>query len=408
MRIKVVVQRYGAELLGGAERHAALMAGLLARHHDVEVLTTTAGDYHTWSAVYPPGASEIDGVRVRRFPVTQGRTPGWSVVSGLLHDAFDPSQFAILPEATRDAYAARVRGWPEPLQEEFIRGQGPVAPELIRTLEQGDFDCVLFVTYLYPTTYDGLLAVHPNRARVVPTLHDEPPAYLPVFGRRLRRATLLCSTKAEVDLVARLYPDDPPDARLLGYGIELPPDAASTSDGEAPFLLYAGRIDTQKGVGELLTWYEALHRFEADPPRLVLIGEPSMQLPNLPGLEAPGFVTENEKLDLMRRALAFVHPSPFESLGIVLLEAMAVRTPLVVNAHSEVMVDHCRSAGSGLWVRDGAEFTAAVRMLTGSATLRNALGANGRAYVERHYSLEAYEQRLLREFPVLRDQRVTS
>lgn len=398
MRIKVVVQRYGSDLLGGAERHAALMAGLLARHHDVEVLTTTAGDYQTWSDAYPAGESIVDGVSVRRFPVEQGRTPGWSVVSGLLHDGFDPSRFALLSDVTRRAFAARVRAWPEPLQEDFIRGQGPVAPELLSTLEKGAYDRVLFVTYLYPTTYDGLLAVEPARARVVPTLHDEPPAYLPVFGRRLRRATLLCSTEAEIALAGRLWVEAP-TARLLGYGIELPPDEVAEPDDGDPFLLYAGRIDTQKGIGELLDWYDALHELDPSPPRLVLIGEPSMRLPDRAGLEVRGFVSEAEKSSLMRRALAFVHPSPFESLGIVLLESLAARTPIVVNGRSAVMVEHCRRSGAGLWVKDRAEFAAAVAKLRSRPNLRAELGANGRRYVETHYSLGAYEEQLLREFP---------
>jgi len=398
VRIKVVVQRYGADLLGGAERHAALMAGILARHHDVEVLTTTAGDYHTWSAAYPEGTSDVDGVRVHRFAVEQGRTAGWSVVSGLLHEGFDPSRFALLSDRERDAFATRVRAWPDALQEDFIRGQGPVAPGITAALERGDFDRALFVTYLYPTTYDGLLAVDPSRARVVPTLHDEPPAYLPAFGRRLRRATLLCSTDAEIRLAHRLY-GNPPEARRLGYGIDLPVDEPGPADERSPFLLYAGRIDTQKGIRELLSWYDALCELEPSPPRLVLIGDGSMPLPDRPGLEPRGFVSEAEKIDLMRRALAFVHPSPFESLGIVLLESLAVRTPILVNARSEVMVDHCRASNAGLWVSDGAQFAAAVRRLRASPELRRDLGANGRAYVEETYSMDAYERQLLIEFP---------
>lgn len=399
MRIKIVVQRYGADLLGGAERHAALMADLLARHHDVEVLTTTAADYHTWSDGYPAGTTEVDGVRVTRFPVERGRTAGWSTVSDLLHDGFDPSRFAFLSRAAREGFAARVRAWPEPLQEEFIRGQGPVAPALVERLSRNDFDRALFVTYLYPTTYDGLLAVEPARALVVPTLHDEPPAYLPAFGRRLRRATLLCSTEAEIRLVGRLYPDDPPPARLLGYGIDLPPDAPSAFDPNDRFLLYAGRIDANKGAHELLQWYESLRRIEPAPPRLVLIGESSMPLPDVPGVDARGFVSEAEKHVLMKRALAFVHPSPFESLGIVLLESLAARAPIVVNARSEVMVEHCKRGTCGLWIRDGAELAAAVRRLTADPRLRDELGAHGRSYVENDYGLAAYERRLLREFP---------
>jgi len=401
MRIEIVVQRYGAELIGGAERHAALMAGILARHHDVEVLTTTAGDYQTWSSAYPVGACEIDGVRVRRFPVARGRAPDWPWVSRLLHHDFDPEDFARLPETARQAFAARARAWPETLQEEFIRGQGPSAPELLAHLAKGLADRVLFVTYLYPTTYDGLLEVDPERARVVPTLHDEPPAYLPAFGRRLARATLLCSTEAEIRLVERLYPEGTPAARLLGYGIEIPElSPASAANGhESPYLLYVGRIEPQKGIGELLRWYEVLRRAEPHPPRLVLIGAIAMDVPAIPGVEVRGPVAEEEKLALLRSALALVHPSPFESLGIVLLEAMGTRTPLIVNAASVVMVEHCRVGGCGLWVRDGAELAVAVRRLLSSPDLARSLGASGRAYVERTYGLDAYERRLLGEFP---------
>jgi len=399
VRIALVVQRYGADLLGGAERHAALMAGLLARHHEVEVLTTTAGDYQSWSPAYPAGESRVAGVLVRRFPVEVGRSPDWPALSDRLHRGFAASDFARLTPAERDAFSARVRAWPQPLQEEFIRGQGPIAPALIDHLARGGYDRFLFVTYLYPTTYDGLAVVDADRARVVPTLHDEPAAYLPVFGQRFARSTLLCSTEAEVRLVARLYPDRPPAARLLGYGVAPPTDAPSDPDRSRPFLLYAGRIDPQKGIEELLSWYRVLRRIDPHPPRLVLTGETSMPLSAEPGVETRGFVDDDEKLHLMRRALALVHPSPFESLGIVLLEALAVRTPVIVNARCEVLVEHCRRGRSGLWVRDGAELGAAVRRLRTTPQLRDDLGAAGRAYVEREYSLAAYERALLREFP---------
>jgi glycosyltransferase involved in cell wall biosynthesis len=116
-------------------------------------------------------------------------------------------------------------------------------------------------------------------------------------------------------------------------------------------------------------------------------------------VEARGFVDDGEKLHLMRRALALVHPSPYESLGIVLLEAMACRTPVIVNAASEVLVEHCRESHAGLWAADAAQFVATVRRLAADSTLRRELGACGRSYVEREYSLASYENRLLAEFP---------
>lgn len=400
MRLAIVVQRYGAEILGGAETLAARMAGILARHHEVEVLTTTARDYHQWTNVYPPGPTRVAGVQVRRFPVEQGREPGWGIMNRLLHDGFESGEFAALPEAVRLAHAARVRAWPDALQEEFIRGQGPCAPALLRHLAATPYDRVVFVTYLYPTTYDGLAVVPPGRAAVVPTLHDEPPAYLPVFGRRLRRGPLLCLTESEVALVPRLYPDDPPEARRLGYGIVLPPDPETSRGPSAdPFLLYAGRIDTHKGVPQLLRWYRSLRSLRPDVPRLVLIGEVAMPVDAGDGIEVRGFVAEEEKLRLMREALALVHLSPFESLGIVALEAMACRTPVLVDARCDVMVEHCRRGGGGLWIADATQLAAAVLRLAAEPGLRERLGERGRRFVEAEYSIDSWERRLLAEFP---------
>lgn len=399
MRVAVVVQRYGADVLGGAETYAAVLAGVLARHHDVEVLTTTAREYHEWRNVLPAGTSEEGGVRVRRFTVARGRERAWGVLNRLLHDGFDSSEFALLPEAVRLEHARRLRAWPDALQEAFIRGQGPHAPDLHAHLRATPYDRVVFVTYLYPTTYDGLAAVPQGRAWVVTTLHDEPPAYLPAFGRRLRGATLLGLTDTEVSLIGRLYPDEPLVARRIGYGMQLPPDTGPRTPRADGFLLYAGRIDVQKGVVPLLRWYRALRAELPHPPRLVLIGQLAMPVPAQDGVEVRGFVDEAEKLRLMRDALALIHLSPYESLGIVLLEAMAARTPVLVHADSAVMVEHCRRSGAGLWLRDAAELVAAVRRLSDDPELRTVLGDRGRTYVEREFSSEAYEKRLLAEFP---------
>ena len=52
--------------------------------------------------------------------------------------------------------------------------------------EGGRYDAVAFVTYLYRTTADGIGLVR-DRALLVPTLHDEPPARLAIFRGGVRR-----------------------------------------------------------------------------------------------------------------------------------------------------------------------------------------------------------------------------
>jgi hypothetical protein len=75
MKIAVVVQRYGESINGGAELHARYIAEHLARHAEVQVLTTCATDYVTWRNEAAPGEALVKGVRVRRFRVAQERDP---------------------------------------------------------------------------------------------------------------------------------------------------------------------------------------------------------------------------------------------------------------------------------------------------------------------------------------------
>ena len=73
MKLAVVVQRYGADIGGGAELHARYLAERLSRHVEVRVLTTCARDYVSWRNHWPAGEDRVNGVTVERFPVAQER-----------------------------------------------------------------------------------------------------------------------------------------------------------------------------------------------------------------------------------------------------------------------------------------------------------------------------------------------
>ena len=73
VKLAVVVQRYGQAINGGAELHARYIAEHLARHAEVDVLTTYASDYITWRNEPGPAQERINGIPVRRFPVEHER-----------------------------------------------------------------------------------------------------------------------------------------------------------------------------------------------------------------------------------------------------------------------------------------------------------------------------------------------
>ena len=72
-RIALVVPRAGETVTGGAEAFCLTSARELAEHYEVEVLSTCARDYNTWTNVYEEGPGEIGGLSVRRFAVDAPR-----------------------------------------------------------------------------------------------------------------------------------------------------------------------------------------------------------------------------------------------------------------------------------------------------------------------------------------------
>jgi hypothetical protein len=97
-------------------------------------------------------------------------------------------------------------------------------------------------------------------------------------------------------------------------------------------------------------------------------------------------------------------PSPYESLSLLALEAFAVGTPVLANARSEVLVEHCRRSNAGLYYADRWEFTEAVNLLLGDDRLRAAMGRNGQAYINRHYRWSTILTKYERLFTRLRGQ----
>ena len=392
-RIAIVVPRCHERLVGGAEALAWQYAQLLSAQHAVEILTSTAFDYTRWDNDLKAGTERREGITIRRFHVARGRTPYFHSLHRNLLDAFARSS-----ENPPDARYC----WPEALEEEFIRAQGPNCPELGDYLAAhgDDYAAVFFLPYLYPLTLDGIRALSHRRWALIPALHDEPPAYLKTFARMARAAPrILWNAEAERRLGARIWNLDAGNvvAMTVATGLVTPAQEAK------PYLLYCGRIDVSKGCAQLLEGFEA---FKTKNPQsdlqLILTGNDVLGVGDRRDVRYLGFVEEQRKFELMAGAVAFVQPSPYESLSIVLLEAMAQGTPVIVNGQCEVLVDHVEASDSGLIYRNQHEFVDAIASMSSlDAAKRRKQGKKARDYVLGNYSREQITARLKAEVEAL-------
>lgn len=392
-RVAIVVQRCHERLVGGAEALAWQYAQLLSTAYEVDVLSSTASDYQNWDNDLDAGLEVREGISIRRFRVERGRTPYFHALHRNMLAAFERSPSS----GPLNRY-----GWPEALEEEFIRAQGPNCPGLLQHLAThgDDYAAVFFLPYLYPPTLDGIRALGHRRWALIPALHDEPPAYLKTFARIAAQAPrLLWNTAAECRLGKRIWNVD--HGNVVAMTVATTPVTAAVE--ERPYLLYCGRIDVSKGCALLLDGFDAFKSAHPDSDlQLVLTGNDVLGVGKRKDVRYLGFVEEQRKFELMAGALAFVQPSPYESLSIVLLEAMAQGTPIIVNGQCEVLVDHVETSGSGQIFRSQDELIAAIGNASAMPSAeRRQLGHKAREYVLANYSREQVAARLSAEVEAL-------
>jgi glycosyltransferase involved in cell wall biosynthesis len=433
MKLGIVIQRYGAEVLGGSEHLCRLVAERLATQHDVEVLTTCARDYVTWKNDYAEGSDRIRGVTIRRFACARTRDL----------EAFNAFSDWIFNNAhTRKD------------EMDWLEQQGPWCPALVEYLRrnQQQYDVLVFFTYLYATTVLGL-EVNPGKSVLVSTAHDEPAIRLEIFKDVFSKPGALCYlTDSERRFVQDAFPERPLLEDIVGVGVDIPPqqryprfaapaeEEAAAADAPAredeatapgdedlpremashvlargamfrrkhrlygPLVLYGGRIDPGKGCEELIEYFSAYSKLDGDAT-LALMGAKMMALPEEPFLRFAGMLSDSERLQALEAATVVVCPSPYESLSLLALEAMAAGTPILANARSAVLVEHCVKSNGGLYYAERDEFIECLRLMLGDARLRETLGRNGRDYVRRNYRWEVVLGKFERIFARVRNAR---
>ncbi|MCI4346996.1 MAG: glycosyltransferase family 4 protein [Thermoplasmata archaeon] len=369
---------------GGVERHVAEIAPrLAARGHQVTVFTSdlySEFPFHRLDRSVPR-REVVQGVAVRRLPV-----------------------FSL----------------PSELHYPFFRGLGAA-------LEEDRPDLLHVHTY---GTHQAAVARRYARAHRVPwvlTAHYHP--IWSIYGgwlrhrirgfydRRLagpivRDAARLVVQSREEERLLRVNGFTLPKVELVPPGFTpLPPPldgdrpfAKSLGLG-GPFLLFVGRLASNKGLLELVTAYAALRR-ERPEAHLVLVGEDggmgasvrrrAEELHVADSVHLTGFIRDERRLAAaFSEARMLVLPSEYEAFGLVLLESLAHGTPVVasrVGGIPEFIPDG--RAGVLVPPSDVDALAEALRALWPDEARRRALASYGRTEVVPRYRWDAVVDRL--------------
>jgi glycosyltransferase involved in cell wall biosynthesis len=168
-------------------------------------------------------------------------------------------------------------------------------------------------------------------------------AYRRVFYRsavRRSRLVIAISTDVKATIVERLG-IEPARVRVAPLGVDL--ERFSPGHGERrPFLLYPANAWPHKNHERLFGAFELVRRKRPEL-RLVLTGTGHEKLSLPPGAESRGRVSEDELVELYRKAEALVFPSLYEGFGLPPLEAMACACPVAVS-RAGALPDVCGDA----------------------------------------------------------------
>ncbi len=363
---------------GGVEQHVAELApALAARGHAVDVYTSDL--YSEFPLVRLPDPVPRDERRpwgrVRRLPV-------WSL-PGELHYPF-----------FRGLSRALAEGAPE-LVHAHTYGTNQVA--VARRHRRRTGTPFVLSAHFHPiwSIYGGWLRhrirgfydrriagpVLADAARVIVQTHEE--------ERLLRELGLPLPPVAIVPPGYRPLPDPPPGDRAFAdrYGIP------------GPFVLFVGRLASNKGLLELVDAFQPIAKDHPDA-QLVLVGEDggmragvverARRLGVGDRVRPVGHVADDALLAAAyREARLLALPSEYEAFGLVLLEALAQGTPVVASRVGGIP-EFVEDGRAGLLVppKQVAPLEAALRRLWEDPALGRSLGAFGRREVVPRYTWE--------------------
>lgn len=385
-----MIQRYGADFVGGAEKYVRSMAtGLATAGHDITVITSCATSYEDWADVYPPGPSVDRGVHVNRFGVRTPRN----------NDRF-------IPLHLRAVDAQEIPLWPW-AQDRWAQTMGPeldgVEPFLAATAREADVTVIVGYHYSQSLWLTGVASAH-GAVAVVPTAHPEGAFHVGRVRQMFEHADrIVCLAPEEADLIDSVHGGA--DRTVV---VPCPVEDVAAPSGQAidavlgplglgreHYAIVVGRIDPAKGSDDAVR-FTSEYRRAVDPSfELVVVGPGGDPATAVDGIVSTGFVDDATKEALVAGCGVLIQPSYMESFSLSLMEGWLLERPALVQARSRVLAGHVARSGGGITYRDYLDFEAALSTLTGRPDLGRRLGSAGRAYVRRTFDWDTVAEQFL-------------
>lgn len=348
MRLSLVTDTCLPEVNGVTTVLDTMRRGLQARGHEVQVIAPRYGTEPREPGVVRRPAAALPGYAQSRFV--------WPLPLGV-HRALDDFQPDLVHVVTEGVLGAIGRRY-------AVRRALPLV-----TSFHTDFP-------RYAARYLGEWAVEPVR-RYVRWFH----------GAAECTQTPSAATRAELEALGL------PRAVVWGRGVAsgfFTPGRRSGARREAlgasgrVVVLHVSRLAVEKDVDTLVASYRAAHAELGEAARFVVAGDGPKAAEvraALPFALHRGFLGRAELADLYADSDLFVFPSPTETCGLVVLEAMASGLPVVASDHGGVL-ENMRHGLNGMVVPagDAAAFAAATVELARADAQRDALAQAARAF----------------------------
>lgn len=365
MKILLGCDTYPTDVNGAARFAERLAIGLVGRGHEVHVAAP--------STTGPVGVEERDGVVVHR--VRSRRYP--------LHEEFRLS----MPWTTKPEVAVLMRA----LRPDVVHAQAHfvVGRYVCRSATEQGIPLVATNHFMPENLTDQLPVPVPGAlGRLVSRLAWRDLAR--VFGQAhvvtapTPRATELLAASAGIS-----------DAIPISCGIDAAPyaKAALTAiPASVPTVLFVGRLDQEKRVGELIDAVAALP--DSLPVHLEIVGDGTMreqwktqvkQRGIADRTVLRGFISEEELLAAYGRCDVFCMPGVAELQSLVTLESMAAGKPVI--AADAMALPHLVHPGRNGWLYtpgNVGELTMRLATLLSDADLRHRMGLASQEIARQH------------------------